>query len=343
MTPLVPYSILALALNAGGAVAGPADAPSPTRDFEIREGRAFLGGKPVRLWGLRCGNALYSPTVTERHINNLDNMVAHGINLIGVSIQGCHSGWPDPDAGLDRFRRDGRLRPEVARRLEWLVRAADRRGMVVAVRLFSARKDQDLYDEDAVRRAVEEAGRFLADRGLRNVFVDIIRTSDHAGRIDHAIFREPGGAAKKAKLVGCFKAAAPGIKAGVCSAFRSDTPETFPGMDLLIIQKDMAIPSQGFVVNVETLRQDSYQDDGWFNDGHRAHVLADCEEYRAAPNAAMLFHSARTQGITNFSGTHPEMAGDGTGPTDRGVRFDYEWVRANIGRYDYPEHRKDSR
>ena len=28
---------------------------TPTREFEIRNDRPFLGGQPVRLWGVRCG------------------------------------------------------------------------------------------------------------------------------------------------------------------------------------------------------------------------------------------------------------------------------------------------
>src|SRR5262249_4235446 len=130
-----------------------------------------------------------------------------------------------------------------------------------------------------------------------------------------------------------------------CSASRSETSDTFPGMDLKIIQKEAPIPAQGFVVNVETLRQDSFEDDGWFNDGHRAYVFADCERFAQAPNAAMMLHSAYTQGITSFSGTgpHPEMGGDGTGPTDRGIRFYYEWVRDHVGRWDYPRHVKGDR
>jgi hypothetical protein len=46
------------------------------------------------------------------------------------------------------------------------------------------------------------------------------------------------------------------------------------------------------------------------------------------------------QGITNYSGTapHGEMGGYGTGPTDRGIRFYYEWVRDNVGRWEYPRH-----
>ena len=214
--------------------------------------------------------------------------------------------------------------------------------MVVAVQLFSARKDQDLYDEGAIRRAVEEAGRFLTARGLRNVFVDIVHTFDHADRADHEIFREPDGVAKRAKLTAWFKAVAPGIEVGACLASRSEASDSFPGMELKIIQKDAPIPSHGFVVNVETLRQDSYENDGWFNDGHREYVLADCERFAKAPNAVMMLHSAYTQGITSFSGTgpHPEMGGHGTGPGDRGIRFYHEWVRGNAGRWEYPRHVK---
>ena len=63
----------------GGVVAATstaADAPAPTREFEIRNDRAFLGCHEVDLWGLRYGNALHSEAITERHVRNLDNMVA---------------------------------------------------------------------------------------------------------------------------------------------------------------------------------------------------------------------------------------------------------------------------
>lgn len=317
-----------------------ADAPSPTRAFEIRDDRAWLGGQEVDLWGLRCGNALHSWTVTERHVRALDTMVAHGINLIGVYIQGSNGGWPDADAGLNGFRRDGRLKPDVAKRLEWLVREADRRGMVVMVGLFSPRKDQQLEGEPAVRRAVEETGRFLVSRGLKNVFVDIIHEYDHTDRADLAIFREPDGAAKKARLTGWLKAVAPDVEVGVCPYEKSSTADAYPGMEVRIIQKGMAIPASGFVVNVETQKQDAYENDGVFTPGGVESILADCQRYLDAPNAVMLFHAAYIQGIGNFSGTapHAERGGNGTGPSDRGVRFYYEWVRDHVGRWEYPRH-----
>jgi hypothetical protein len=317
-----------------------ADDPAPTREFEIRNDRAWLGGHEVKLWGLRCGNALHSEAIAERHVRNLDNMAAHGINLIGVYIQGSNAGWPNPDAAANGFTRDGKLRRAFAVRLENLVREADRRGMVVMVGLFSPRKDQEFYDEAAVKRAIEEAGRLLRDRKLRNVFVDIMHEFNHPERIDKEIFREPDGAAKKARLTAWFKVVAPDIEVGVCPCAGSGTGDSYPGMEVRIIQKQMPIPSKGFVVNVETLRQDVYQNDGVFNRTNLEYIFEDCRRYREAPHAAMLFHAGFIQGITNLSGSapHAEMGGYGTGPGDRGVRFYYEWVRDNMGRWEYPRH-----
>ncbi len=339
---LLATACTALSTSHAPPPASDAAAPDtkPTREFSIRGERAFLDGVEVDLWGLRCGNALYSTNITERHVRALDNMVRHGINLIGVYVQGSNGGWPDPDAGLNGFERSGALKPAVAERLEWLIREADARGMVVMVGVFSPRKDQQLEGEPAVRRALEETADFLSTRGLRNVFVDIAHEYDHTERMDLAIFREPNGAAKKSKLARWFKARAPQIEVGVCPYEKSPTADEFPGMDVRIIQKSMPIPARGFVVNVETQKQDSYEADGFFNEGHVDAVVADCERYAAAPNAVMLFHAAYVQGIGNFSGTapHPEMGGFGTSPSDRGVRVYFEWVRNNIGSWEQLRH-----
>jgi len=314
--------------------------PTATKEFEIREDRADLGGRPVRLWGLRCGNALHTAAITERHVRNFDNMVAHGINLVGVYIQGSNGGWPDANAAFNGFTRDGKLKPIVAARLEELIREADRRGMVVMVGLFTHRKDQLFYDDASIKSAVQDAGRFLAARKLKNVFVDVIHEYSHPDSMDKEIFREPGGEAKKAKLAAWFKEVAPDIEVGVSPDMDSATGTTFPGMEVRLIQKTMPIPEKGFVVNVETQRIDAYQNDGIFSKADVEGVHANCRRFRDAPNAAMMFHAAFIQGITNFSGSapHAEMGGYGTGPTDRGVRFYYEWVRDNVGRWEFPNH-----
>jgi len=341
--------MVACALALAGCATTKAPEPDvgvePTREFEVRGDRAWLGGHEVDLWGIRCGNALYSPNVTERHVRALDTLQRHGINAIAVYVQGSHGGWPDPEAGLNGFERDGRLKKDVAGRLEWLVREADARGMVVLVGILSPRKDQVLEGEEAVRRAITETAAFLQRRGLRNVMVDIAHEFDHTERMDQPILREPGGEAKKERLVAWFHDASRGIEVGVCPYEKSVTTDSFPGMDLRIIQKSMAIPEQGFVVNVESQKQDAYENDGFFSEAHVDYVVADCERYLAAPNAVLFFHAAFIQGIGNFSGTapHPEMGGWGTSPSDRGVRFYYEWVRRNVGRWEFPRHVKEVR
>jgi hypothetical protein len=319
--------------------------PVPTRKFEVRGDRPFLGGQQIDLWGLRSSNALISDAVTERHVRNLDNMIAHGINCLGCYVQGGNGGWPDVNAGRNGYTPEGSLRPEFAHRLEWLVREADKRGMVVMVGLISPRKDQELKDEAAVQKAVEETAKFLTDRKLRNVFVDLVHEYNSpriTARLDHDILHEPDGAAKKGRLTQWFKKYAPEVPVGICPCWNSATGDSYPGMDVRIIQKGADVPDSGFVVNVETLREDQYDNDGVFTPEAKKRMLETWEKYKSKPNAFLLFHSAYIQGITNKSGTapHPEMGGDGTGPDDRGVRFYFEWVRDNIGPYHYPSHAK---
>jgi hypothetical protein len=245
-TGFVFFGLLALA---GSAPTSRAQEPVATRRFEVRAERPLLDGQPIDLWGLRCGNALMSDTVTQRHIQCLDEYIAHGVNCIGAYIQGSNGGWPDVNAGRNGYTPEGALKPEFARRLEKLVREANLRGMVVMVGLISPRKDQELKDEAAVQHAVEETAKFLTDRKLRNVFVDLVHEYNSPRiltRLDHDLMHEPAGAQKKAKLTSWFKRFAPEIPVGVCPSFPTNTANTYPGMDVRIIQKGADIPDSGF-------------------------------------------------------------------------------------------------
>ena len=313
---------------------------SETREFEIRNNRPFLGGQEIDLWGLRCGNTFYSDAVTERFIRNFDNMNAHGINFVGAYIQGVNAGHPDGNAGLNGFTRHGDLLPEMKRRIEWFVREADRRGMVVMIGVLAPRKDQDFYADEDIRAAIENTAHLLHEKKLRNLFVNLCDEFNHPLRADKLLIREPDGAEKKQRMTGWFKAIAPDIEVGIGPHWKSGTADTYPGMDVRIIQKGMPIPDAGFVVNVEPIREDYFNNDGIFNSANVEAIFANCRKYLDAPHAVFMFHSGFVQGITNYSGTapHAEMGGYGTGPTDRGIRFYYEWVRDNVGRWEYPRH-----
>jgi hypothetical protein len=156
------------------------------------------------------------------------------------------------------------------------------------------------------------------------------------------IFREPDGAAKKAKLTTWFKQYAPDLEAGVCPTYKSGTGITYPGMEVTLIQKEEKIPPTGFVVNVEMQRHDPCENDGKYEPEEFGIMQGYYQQYQAAPNAALLFHSAFIQGVMNKSGMapHAEMGGYGRNENDRGVRFYYEWVRDHVGRYAYPQHIK---
>jgi hypothetical protein len=126
----------------------------------------------------------------------------------------------------------------------------------------------------------------------------------------------------------------------VCPTEDSGTGTEFEGMDVRIVQKEMDIPTSGFVVNVEMQRHDPYDNEGKYEAEEFGIMREYFDDYREADNAALLFHSAFTQGVTGRSGTgpHPEMGGMGRSEDDRGVRFWFEWVRDDVGRWDYPRH-----
>lgn len=338
--------LLAPVLFAGvAAFARADDAPVPTREFEIRDGRPYLGGEPVKLWGLRCNNALMSPAVTERLVNNLDHMAEHGINLISVCLQGTNGGFPDTEAGPNAYTTDGRIMPAFGKRLEWLVREADKRGMVVYVGLIMPRKDERLRDEAAVKAAIEASGKLLTDRKLRNVFVNIYQEFNHPFRSDHEIFREPDGAEKKAKVTAWFKAVAPDVEAGICPNHLTGSDVDYPGCEVKFFQEAMSIPKAGFAVNTETADRDASGNEGIFNKYHLASMKKEWASYLDDPRLAMLFRSPYVEDVRGKQGTGPnfEMGGGGTGENDRGIRPYYEWLKANVGRWVFPRHVKEDK
>lgn len=316
------------------------DPPTPTREFEVRGNSAYLGGKPVRLWGLRCVHALRDWAMTERLVRNLDNFNAHGLNLVSIYLQPAHGGYPDIQAGINPFSETGKLDPAFARRLEWLAREADQRGMVLLIGVITPIKDQELKDEAAIRTAIEETARLLERRKIRNVVVDLLYEFDHPTRIHHEIFREPEGESKKYRVAAWFHEIAPQIEAGVTQETHSSASKSFVGMDLQLIQKEDPIPASGYALNIESLRRDVFGKEGIFTPEQKESIFAELQRYKAAPNTGYVLNTSYAQSIGGAAGTGPhfEMGGDGTGPDDRGIRFYFDWVRDNVGRWEYPKH-----
>lgn len=111
-------------------------------------------------------------------------LLAFTIDLQGGSPQGYSKDQPWHNSA---FTADGSLRPEYMKRLEAILDRADELGMVAILGLYYFGQDQRLKDEAAVKRGVETALDWLADKGYRNVLIEI--NNECNVRYDHAILK----------------------------------------------------------------------------------------------------------------------------------------------------------
>jgi len=123
---------------------------------------------------------------TREFIEAMPSWRAHGllsftINLQGGSPEGYSKEQPWHNSAIEA---DGSLRPDYLGRLARILDRADELGMVPIVGIFYFGQDQRVKDEQAVRRAVVNAARWLLERDYRNVLLEInnecnVRAYDH--------------------------------------------------------------------------------------------------------------------------------------------------------------------
>ncbi|MCS6863613.1 MAG: hypothetical protein RMJ56_14220 [Gemmataceae bacterium] len=111
-------------------------------------------------------------------------LLAVTLNLQGGSPQGYSKEQPWHNSA---FRDDGSLRPDFMARLEKVLNKADELGMVVILGLFYFGQDERLKDEAAVKRAVDNALDWLAEKGYRNVLIEV--NNECNVRYDHALLQ----------------------------------------------------------------------------------------------------------------------------------------------------------
>ncbi|MEX0762917.1 MAG: hypothetical protein WD208_00035 [Dehalococcoidia bacterium] len=88
------------------------------------------------------------------------------------------------------FEPDGALKPAFIGRATRVIEAADALGMVVILGLFYFGQDERLQDEEAVRRAVEQACGWVLDSGYTNVVIEINNECD-VPKYEHEILTPP--------------------------------------------------------------------------------------------------------------------------------------------------------
>ena len=217
---VLPFLLLAGCASAAG---DREDTPRPRRtEVSIRGDRFLINGRPTyagRSWNGRPVEGLLfnsrmvqgifddlNPETRERWAypdtgewdadRNTREFVAampewrrHGllsftINLQGGSPEGYSREQPWHNSAFDER---GGLRPDYMARLERILDRADELGMVPILGLFYFGQDQRLEDEAAVVRAVDNTLDWLADRGYRNVLLEV--NNETNVRYDHPILQ----------------------------------------------------------------------------------------------------------------------------------------------------------
>lgn len=162
------FLIMALA-GAMTLLAGAAQASQYV--FAVKGDQALINGKPFKVLGLRCSNALISDATTRQLIDNLDGFRAYGVNTVSAYVMGSRFG------DVKGYRPDATMEPAVAARLGRIIEAADARGMIVLVGCLywsdsRARDELKNWKQADANRAVAGTVAWLKAHDYRNVFVD---------------------------------------------------------------------------------------------------------------------------------------------------------------------------
>jgi hypothetical protein len=130
---------------------------------------------------------------TNEFVAALPIYAQRGLKAVTVNLQG---GNPVPGCSCNAthewittaFRSDGTLKAAWTDRVGRIISAADQHGIVVILGLFYHGQDQRLADENAVKRAVDEAVDWLLSNGHTNVLIEVAGESNHS-LTSHAIVK----------------------------------------------------------------------------------------------------------------------------------------------------------
>ncbi len=95
--------------------------------FTVQAEKTYLNGQEILVKGLRCSNALISDRATQELIDNLNAFAEYGVNTVSVYFMGSRFG------DVKGYNEDATLNPVYAGRMDRIIEAADRRGMIVLV------------------------------------------------------------------------------------------------------------------------------------------------------------------------------------------------------------------
>lgn len=311
------------------------------RGGEVRlQGQAFLlDGKPFDMWGIRVGSASQSQELTDHLIAQLDDYARHGVNTVSVYCMGTSGGYSDP------FTPDGSaIDPAHLRRMEQILRACDRRGMVVVVGVFYQRSDRpSLRDWDACKAAVGTVVRALKPHA--NVILNIANEQNSAGyaRLPWARVRQVPDLLDLCRLA---KTADPDRLVGAGGYDHRNNEEIGRSKDVDVLLFDTAgtrptsaelyerFVKAGVtgkpIVNVETFGgwTKQFAPQGVFPEDVKRAYLAEVEAAARVPGLYVHFHNNPwCQAAERGERIRYDLGGRGT-KEDPGIRWYFEAVRS---------------
>ncbi|MES2594894.1 MAG: hypothetical protein V4662_06145 [Verrucomicrobiota bacterium] len=134
---------------------------------------------------------------TDRFIAQIPAYAASGVRAFTLCLQG---GMPGYEKALNSaFNADGSLRDEDMARVARVIRACDENGVAVILGLFYQRQTPLFKSDEAIRAAVVNAMRWIAEQRFTNVLVEIANEYPHP-RFTHELIKSPQGMASLIRL-----------------------------------------------------------------------------------------------------------------------------------------------
>jgi hypothetical protein len=127
------------------------------------------------VWMYPDGKDFTAERNNDEFVSALADYRAHGLDAVGINLQaGSPQGYSNVQPWIiTAFNADGSLKQSWLDRLDKVISEADRLGMVVILGLFYWKQTRIFENEEAVKRAVENVVDWLAERGARNVLLEI--------------------------------------------------------------------------------------------------------------------------------------------------------------------------
>src|SRR4029077_2504911 len=156
---------------------------------------------------------------TDRFLTHISEYAAHGVNAFTLCLQG---GMPGYEGAINSaFAPDGSLRPSYLSRVQRVIEACDRQGLVVILGCYYQRQDQVLVNEAAVRAGVVHVAQWIQRSRFRNVVLEIANEFDHDG-FNHPLLRSEEG---EVELIRLAKVTAPGLLVSTSGLGHGRLPE----------------------------------------------------------------------------------------------------------------------